>query len=125
MDVLKTTQAQSIKSITELIWITVVVSNLVLLTVLNLLENQRGSALHFLLISTILSGVNTNLGVERHQRGVKPQPPTNRALLVEDDIVFVGNCITPVHTVRDSGVMLDSKMIMSQNVMRVCQNCYF
>ena len=30
-----------------------------------------------------------------------------------------------VNTVRDLGVMLDSKMTMSQHVSRVCQNCYF
>ena len=44
---------------------------------------------------------------------------------VEDDIVLFDNCITPVHTVRDLGVMLDSNMTMSQHVLRVCQNCYF
>ena len=32
-------------------------------------------------------GVNTNLGVERHQMGLNPQPSTNRALVIEDDIV--------------------------------------
>ena len=36
-----------------------------------------------------------------------------------------GNRIAPVHAVRDLGVMLDSKMTMSQHVSRVCQNCYF
>ena len=43
---------------------------------------------------------------------------------VEDDIVLFGNCIAPVHTVRDLGVMLDRNMTMSQHVVRVCQNCY-
>ena len=45
--------------------------------------------------------------------------------LVEDDIVLFGNLITPVHTVRDFGIMLDSNMTMSQHVLQVCQNCYF
>ena len=44
---------------------------------------------------------------------------------VENDIELFGNRIAPVHTVRDLGVMLDSKMTMSQHVLRVCQNCYF
>ena len=44
---------------------------------------------------------------------------------VENDIELFGNRIAPVHTVRDLGVMLDSKMTMSQHVSRVCQNCYF
>ena len=44
---------------------------------------------------------------------------------VEDDIVLFGNRNTPVHAVRDLGVMLDSNMTMSQHVLRVCQNCYF
>ena len=44
---------------------------------------------------------------------------------VENDIELFGNRIAPVHAVRDLGVMLDSKMTMSQHVLRVCQNCYF
>ena len=44
---------------------------------------------------------------------------------VENDIELFGNRIAPVHTVRDLGVMLNSKMTMSQHVSRVCQNCYF
>ena len=44
---------------------------------------------------------------------------------IENDIELFGNRIAPVHTVRDLGVMLDSKMTMSQHVSRVCQNCYF
>ena len=44
---------------------------------------------------------------------------------VKDDIVLFGNRITPVHVVRDLGVILDSNMTMSQHVLRVCQNCYF
>ena len=44
---------------------------------------------------------------------------------VENDIELFGNRIAPVHTVRDLGVMLDSKMTMSQHISRVCQNCYF
>ena len=44
---------------------------------------------------------------------------------VENDIELFGNRITPVDTVRDLGVMLDSNMTMSPHVLRVCQNCYF
>ena len=44
---------------------------------------------------------------------------------VENDIELFGNRIALVHAVRDLGVMLDSKMTMSQHVLRVCQNCYF
>ena len=44
---------------------------------------------------------------------------------VKDDIVLFGNRITPVHVVRDLGVILDSNMTMSQHVLRVCQNCLF
>ena len=44
---------------------------------------------------------------------------------VENDIELFGNRFAPVHTVGDLGVMLDSKMTMSQHVSRVCQNCYF
>ena len=44
--------------------------------------------------------------------------------IVEDDIVLFGNRITPVHTARDLGVMLDSNITMSQHVLPVCQNCY-
>ena len=45
---------------------------------------------------------------------------------VENDIELFGSRIAPVHAVRDLGVMLDSKMTMSQHVLRVyCQNCYF
>ena len=36
---------------------------------------------------------------------------------VENDIELFGNRIAPVHTVRDLGVMLDSKMTMSQHVL--------
>ena len=43
---------------------------------------------------------------------------------VEDDIVLFGNCITPVHTVRDLGVMLDNNTTMSQHVLHVCQNLF-
>ena len=43
----------------------------------------------------------------------------------EDDIVLFGNRITPVHTARDLGVMLDSNITMSQHVWPVCQNCHF
>ena len=43
---------------------------------------------------------------------------------VEDGIVLFGIHITPVHTVRDLNVMLDSNMTMSPPVLRVCQNCY-
>ena len=44
---------------------------------------------------------------------------------VKEDIVLFDKRITPVHTVRDLGVMLDSNMTMSRHVLRVCQNCYF
>ena len=40
-------------------------------------------------------------------------------------ILLLAIAYAPVHTVRDLGVMLDSKMTMSQHVSRVCQNCYF
>ena len=46
-------------------------------------------------------------------------------VFVEDDIVLFGSRTTPVHTVRDLVVMLDSNMTMSQHVLHVCQNCYF
>ena len=36
--------------------------------------------------------------------------------------MLFGNRSAPVHT---GLVMLDSKMTMSQHVLRVCQNCYF
>ena len=50
--------------------------------VLNLWENQMGVSNIFLTYFDYFREVDTNLGIERPQRGrgVKPQPPTNRAL---------------------------------------------
>ena len=88
-------------------------------------EKPEGVSTAFFIHFDYFVGGYYKLGSWEAPEEVKPQPPKNQALFIEDDIVLVGNCITPVHTVRDSGVMLDSKMIMSHHVMRVCQNCYF
>ena len=61
--------------------------------------------------------VNENLGVERHQKGLNPQPPTNRALMIIINIshptictdasiplffIFVNVCTPQKNTMADS-----------------------
>ena len=41
------------------------------------------------------------------------------------DIVLFGSPITPVNVVRNSEVILDGNMTMSEHIARVCQNCYY
>ena len=60
--------------------------------------------MYFWLILTIFSGVNTNLGVERHQRGLNPPPhpppPKNRALLLRHQvsrIIYASLSIMKLH----------------------------